>query len=29
MLIEIISANNEHDKKKMLDYTEYFEKKRY
>lgn len=27
MLIEIISANNEHDKKKMLDYIEYFEKK--
>lgn len=27
MLIEIISANNEYDKKKMLDYIEYFEKK--
>ena len=27
MLIEIISTNNEHDKKKVLDYIEYFEKK--
>lgn len=27
MLIEIISTNNEHDKKKMLGYIEYFEKK--